>query len=258
MSADTVDEAMLFAYVDGELDAAQRARVETAVARDPELAAMLARQQYLKTRLQSGFDAVLDEPVPERLLHAVAAPASAQVVELRAVRQSRAARAGSRWSWREWGAVAATLVIGLLVGMNLQRGVGRGSLIAGSGGLMASGALADALTGQPAGPVGAEASIGLSIRTSAGEYCRSFSLQSGSAGLACRRDHRWMVDVLESGQPASTPESFRQAGSSMPQALRAAIESRMTGEPLTEAQEQEQIGRHWDAAGPQPPSERQP
>jgi hypothetical protein len=258
MSADTVDEAMLFAYVDEELDAAQRARVETAVARDPELAAMLARQQQLKTRLQRRFDTVLDEAVPERLLHAAAAPASAQIVELRAVREYRSARARPRWSWREWGAVAATLMIGLLIGTNLQHGAGGSLLVAGSDGLMASGALADALTGQPAGPVGAEASIGLSIRTSAGEYCRSFSLQSGSAGLACRRDNRWMVDLLETGQPASAPESFRQAGSSMPEALRAAIESRMTGEPLTEAQELEQIGRHWDAAGPQPPAELQP
>jgi hypothetical protein len=143
------------------------------------------------------------------------------------------------------GTVAATLMVGLLVGLNLQRGAGDASLVAGSDGLIATGALANALGNQLAGPVGAEASIGFSIRTSSGEYCRSFALQSGSAGLACRRNDRWMVDVLERGQPGSAPDAFRQAGSAMPEALRNAIESRMAGEPLTEEQEREQIGRQW-------------
>lgn len=245
MSTESVDEAMVFAYVDGELDAAQSARVEAAVAQDPKLAATLVEQQQLRAQLRNQFGGVLDEPVPERLLRSVAAPVSAGIVELHSARKARAVRTPSRWSWREWGAVAATLMIGLLVGSNLPSGKGNASLVASGDGLMAAGPLAAALTSQSAGPAGQDANIGFSIQTADGEFCRSFSLQSGSAGLACRRGERWMVDVLEGGQPGSAAGSFRQAGSSIPAALRAAIEARMTGEPLTEAQEQAQIARQW-------------
>lgn len=251
MSSESIDEAMLFAYVDGELDAAQRARVEAAVAGDPRLAAMLARQKQLKSRLRMEFDPVLDEPVPGRLLRAAQAPASATVVDLHAARESRAPRAAPRWALREWGAVAATLALGLLVGLNLPRGTGDASLVAGADGMVAGGALATALSERPAGAIpGAGARIGFSIRADNGEMCRSFALESGAAGLACRRAGRWAIDVLAAGDSGAEEGTFRQAGSELPAALRVAIEQRITGEPLSEDQELEQIGRQWEGTSP--------
>lgn len=245
---DDIGEEMLFAYLDGELDAAQRARVEAAAARDPRLAALLAQQQRLKTQLQTQFAAVLDEPVPERLLRAAAAPVSAPVTDLDAVRAARGAR---RWALPEWSAVAATLVLGLLVGLNL-RGTGRASLVADADGLMiAAGPLAAALSDQPAGPLpgSAGSQIGFSFHATTGEYCRTFAMRGGQAGLACRRDARWVVDVLATGNAASPDTgAFRQAGSAMPEALRTAIEQRIAGEPLTQAEELARIGEQWRAA----------
>ena len=61
------DETVM-AYVDDELDAASRARVEAAMAADPEVRAQFKTQIELRARLRASFDPVLSEPVPERLL----------------------------------------------------------------------------------------------------------------------------------------------------------------------------------------------
>ncbi|MFN3843995.1 MAG: zf-HC2 domain-containing protein, partial [Rehaibacterium terrae] len=61
-----ISDERLMAYVDGELDAAQAAQVEAAIAADPALAAAVARQRRLRERLRAAFDPVLDQPVPER------------------------------------------------------------------------------------------------------------------------------------------------------------------------------------------------
>ncbi len=64
-------EETLMAYVDGELDAATREQVEQAVAADPEVARRVAAHQALNRELRAGFDPVLEEPVPARLVSLV-------------------------------------------------------------------------------------------------------------------------------------------------------------------------------------------
>ena len=48
-----IDDALLMAFVDGELDEVSRARVERAVAEDPDLRARLEQQQRLRDRLSA-------------------------------------------------------------------------------------------------------------------------------------------------------------------------------------------------------------
>lgn len=45
-------------------------------------------------------------------------------------------------------------------------------------------------------------------------------------------------------------DAIETAGSAMPEALRSAIEQRMAGEPLSEAEEVAQIGQHWRGQAP--------
>lgn len=66
MSKPNVSEADLHAYLDGELPAAQRAYVEAEVAADPQLAERVARYSALNEALRAHYDAVIEEPVPER------------------------------------------------------------------------------------------------------------------------------------------------------------------------------------------------
>jgi len=57
------DEALM-AFVDGELDAAQRADVERALAGDAVLQARVAKLQAQRRRVSAAYAPVLDEPVP--------------------------------------------------------------------------------------------------------------------------------------------------------------------------------------------------
>ena len=68
MSATPVTEADLHAYVDAVLPAARAAEVEAYLAEHREEAARVASYREQMLALRREFDAVLDEPLPERLL----------------------------------------------------------------------------------------------------------------------------------------------------------------------------------------------
>lgn len=61
---DKVDPATLVAYGDGELDAVRTARVERALAGDPELRSRLQSLKRVDTLLGAAFDPVLEAPLP--------------------------------------------------------------------------------------------------------------------------------------------------------------------------------------------------
>ena len=58
----------LIAYVDRELDAESVAAIETAAARDPQLAERIERHRALRNTVHAAYAPVLDEPMPKRLL----------------------------------------------------------------------------------------------------------------------------------------------------------------------------------------------
>lgn len=66
------DVAALHAYVDGELDEAQRRRVEALAARDPKVAEALASYAAQREALRASFAPIAREAVPPRLLAATA------------------------------------------------------------------------------------------------------------------------------------------------------------------------------------------
>ncbi|QDW67338.1 anti-sigma factor family protein [Luteimonas granuli] len=234
-----IDDEILMAYVDGELDPAEAARVEAVIAADPGLAEKLARYLALRRRLSAAFDDVLDEPVPAHLL-AVArggGPTAGGVTGMRAATARRGTRAQRRWSWPEWGAMAASLLFGVLVVQWLDVRDDRTlPLVADAGGrLQAQGHLAEALeTRLASAPEAATAvSIGISFRDAGGRYCRSFVLPGNpaQAGLACRDEAGWQVPVTSE---AVTPPGgeLRLASTPLPAAVLAELDARIEGEPL--------------------------
>ena len=230
----TSDEELM-AYVDGELDADARARVADAVAADPRLAARVATQQELRRRLGAHFDPVLAEPVPAAL-HAP---------------QPRATR--RQWRWQEWSAMAATLVLGVLLGPYVLRSSQPLPFVSAGGRVVAVGNLESALYRQPSGQLSGAAdgaAIGMSFRTADGAYCRTFALNPGPAGLACREWGEWVVELLARnprGRQGAGPEVYRQAGTAFPPAVRAAVEARIDGEPLGADEEAALTARGWRA-----------
>lgn len=232
----TPSDETLMAYVDGELDTTARSEFEAALARDPALAQRVEAARRLRTTLSRAFDPVLAEPVPERLVAAAhGRPAPANVQPLPAPRAARpifpAARAAG-WSWPQWGALAASLVLGLLLGPRLLSRPG--TITTQDGRLVAAGSLAAALDTQLASTqTGSEpAHIGVSFRSGSGEYCRTFDLRGGEAlaGLACRRGGRWQVDaVMTAGGERSGDYT---SASGLPPALAALVGERIAGDAL--------------------------
>ena len=201
----------LMAYADGELDVATRAAVEAAMATDPQLAQRVARHRALRGRLRAALDPVLDEPLPERLLASVhGAPAQRRADNVIPLKP----KAAPRWSWPQWGAIAASLVGGALLGPLLLRTPAGAVLVSRDGQVLASGALARALTEQLASnqPPGAPVQIGVSFRARNGDYCRTFVLRDKSAlaGLACRGHQAWRLEVLAQN-PARRARAARPA-----------------------------------------------
>ena len=245
------DDAQIHAYVDGALDTSTAARLEADSRANALLAGRIARQRELRRQLQAAFDPVLDEPVPQRLRDAIATP-SAAVVELDQVRAARSTPATSRrWALPEWSAIAATLVFGTLLGSILFRTADGLPVETVQGRLVASGALDAALSTQPGGAnTQAALRIGLSFRVADGSYCRTFSLRGGS-GLACRRQDRWAVQLLEdSGAGPADAGDFRQAASVLSPAMLGAIGALGAGDALTPEQEQAQLRAGWKTAAP--------
>ena len=63
----TIDDDILMAFVDGELDAAEQARVGRAIDVDAGLRERLETQHRLGVRLADHYDPIAREDVPEHL-----------------------------------------------------------------------------------------------------------------------------------------------------------------------------------------------
>ncbi len=110
----SVDNEKLMAFADGELTGAERAEVEAALEQDQALRERLQAHQRMRTRLSSAFDGALAEPVPTRLTEAAQARRQAEIVDF-------AARRAAKWSYREWGAMAASVALGLVLGVGAMQ-----------------------------------------------------------------------------------------------------------------------------------------
>ena len=208
------DEAQIHAYVDGVLDPATSARLEADSRNDVALAARIAQQRALRTRLRAEFDPVLEEPIPQRLREVLAGAGSGAVVTPIGARKAGVPPARPPWSVREWGALAATLVFGALLGPFLFRGSSGLPIESEDGRLVAASYLDTALSTQLAGTTteGVLARIDISFRAAGGEYCRTFVLQTGAGGLACRRDGRWSVELLDGAAAPSSEHRWFPSG----------------------------------------------
>jgi hypothetical protein len=199
---------------------------------------------------------VLRQPVPERLRQAasggltfttpVAAPSRGNVVQFPS-RGTPAPRAP--WRAREWLAMAASLVLGIVVTWQvLQKPEDPDFITASNGALVARGALAKALDEQLASRqdrAGAVV-IGLSFEARGKSYCRTFTLRaSATAGLACREGAEWQIPVTTAVE-IPTGE-MQQVATPIPTAVMQAIETRIAGDTLDVQGEEAARAKGWHA-----------
>jgi hypothetical protein len=216
-----IDDDLLMAFADGELDEVTQARVERAIAADPELAARLEVQRRLRARLAAHYAPVMDEEVPAGLR----AMLETDVVAIGAARARRA-----RPAWQTALALAATLVLGLVLGRSLWL-PDAGPVGVANGTMVARGELARALDTQLASDqaAGAATRIGVTFAATDGRLCRAFD-SAAVAGLACHGDAGWQLMMTAPGAVPAGGE-LRQAASTGTLMMQAA-QDLMAGEPL--------------------------
>ncbi|UZW53657.1 anti-sigma factor [Sphingobium sp. JS3065] len=226
-----IDEAMLIAWVDGELDEVTRRRVDRAVAEDSALAERLNMHIRLRQRLSGHYAPVEAEPVP----------AGMQALLAESAKVAPMVRPAPRWrSWGAGGAIAASLLLGLGIG-HWSGGPG-GPIAVENGVMVAQGALATALDTQLASAQeGLPVRIGLSFQRRGGGWCRSFEGQAVS-GVACREGEGWQVQQLVPGTGRET--DYRQASSGDARIM-ATVDALMDGVPLDAAQEKAAKEQGW-------------
>lgn len=219
-----IDDETLFAWLDGELDPADAERVATAVAADPALAARVDQHRLLGSSLREAFDPVLrDAPPPPRF---------GEVVDLASRREQRAR---PQFGLPQWAAMAATLLLGVVIGGPMLGGGSTGPVTVEQGRMLASEDLGRALDVQLASAQTDEpVRIGLSFRDRQGQYCRSFTA-AGASGLACRDGGEWQVEGMFAA-PAGQGGDYRMAAGGDPR-LAGLIDERIVGEPLDAAGE---------------------
>jgi hypothetical protein len=240
------DETVM-AYLDGELDEATRAALEVAMTTDMDLADRVARERSLRARLHSEFDPVLREPIPERLL--VAAKGSSakgptgNIISLKRI-------PARDWSWPQWSAIAASLILGVLIAPLLRHEPNEGPLGIRDGKVLASGVLAHALSEQLASNQVANAPVhlGVSFLSRNGNYCRTFMLRDKSAvaGLACREGESWRLQALAAADRATSGSGeYKPAASSLPPAVEQSVDALIVGDPLDAKGEAAARGEGW-------------
>lgn len=260
MSAPFTD-AQLAAFMDGSLeDEALIERIEAAINADPALAARaeaLAAGDALAPLVRDAFAPVLHAPVPERLLAAAAAPRGAEVVDLAAARAAKAAplptpandTGRSNWRWPQFGAMAASLALGVMIGGPLLKG--GSDAPAGDGLVLASADLAAMLDTAPSGQRVDLAALGegevvLTFRNADGQLCRQFMLEGNggtSDALACAGgpDKRWQVEAY--GRRAAPVGEMKLAGGDAAPAVVAAVDAMIGSDPVTGADELAELGK---------------
>lgn len=225
-----IDDERLLAYLDGELPPEEAASVAAAIAEDSGLAARLEQHRRLRAVLHAHFDPLLEAPMPANIL-AMVRPGE-NVVPLKPRRSHALPR---------WGALAATLVAGI-IGGTMLRPTGGEPVRVDDGRLIASAAIAHALDTQLAAAADAPVRIGLTFRDRQGAWCRSFTATAAS-GIGCRRDGKWQIEGLFPGA-ALTGGSYRMASSGDPR-LMALADSLIAGAPVDARAERNARDKGW-------------
>jgi hypothetical protein len=217
------------------------------MAADPEIARRIARHKALRGKLRLAFDNVLNEPTPQRLVNAArgvpAVRREGNVIPLRR-------KTPPRRAWPQWASIAASLAIGVIIGQAILRGTGNAPVISRDGQLLASGVLAQALSEQLASAQTDQApvQIGLTFKSKAGDYCRTFTLHESTtlAGLACHQHDDWHVQALaQTPSTTQTAGAYRQAGSQMPKSVMQAVDDNITGDPMDAHAEASARDKSW-------------
>ena len=243
-----LNDELLCAYMDGELDADMRARVERALVDDAGARVRLERMRVADERLKAEIPLPALQPND---------PLSAHILDGKPV-------PGVGRASRRWGVAIAALaagISGVIVGFVLSRSqeapeapviatsVPSPSLSGASSNALLLAALDSGESGKTIQEGGRSAQVILTFETDDGRYCRAFRAhETGVAaeGVACRSGAQWAVVAWDG--TVDPDEGFRAAGAS--ELLDDVMDRLGGGAALEAAEERALIERRWSAKSP--------
>lgn len=249
---DITDE-LLVAYVDDELDEAQRALVRSVLDTSPALCRRAEEMRLSRDLLREAFPLQPDASVPAsldaaatRLAEACAAPAAPRAPTFRFQRSRKFAIAASvvlsvtaaaaYFAWRVGSGPTREPVTGLMQ-------IGPGTAL----NRVLETARSAEVINVPA--EGAAVRAVLTFRAKDGRYCREFEVlagSGGSTGIACRTDGEWRAEVMLSAAAAPTDSNYyAPAGGSDEPAVAEVAEHLMQGDPLGAQEEARLLASGW-------------
>lgn len=245
----TIEDAFLSAYIDGELAADERARVEAALAASPALKSRLAALRRASAEALATLSDIDHRPLPASVQALLATPAPVASIVAAAPRRQAV------WSQplRSMAlAASVALVVGVGAGhfatmeltLNSRMATQSAGLIQASSPLYAVLEKAPSAYGETVGattmtPV-------LTFATVDGAYCREFVVtgaKAASRNLACRDDGQWRL-VAMTAVAATATDHYAPAGGSAG-VIDAAIDGLIAGDPMDAAAETQLIAKGW-------------
>lgn len=230
-----IEDEEFFAWLDGELEGDDAARVAAQVAASPELSARANEHRKLAAGLRTVFDPVMAGAADPPRFEA------APVIDF-------GARAAERDRWRgwfgapQWAAMAATLALGLFIGSVV--GDRPAAPVLNRDGMLVAAASLDQALDQQLASAGTRdgVRVGLTFRNRSGAICRSFN-DGATSGLACRADGDWQIRGLFQGAEGQAAD-YRMAAGEDPK-LAALIDETIVGEPFDVAAEKAALNKGW-------------
>jgi len=238
-----VEDETFFAWLDGELLPQEAARIEAEVAADPRLSRLAEQHRAMTAGLRNAFGQIAAQPVPQQLRDP--SGPGADVISFADARERQPVRKASSL-WVQLGALAATLVVGIVAGNMLTGSTMGGSsspIATEAGQLVASAELDNALSVRLASmPAETGPRIGVTFRDKTGSICRTFEDKAAS-GLACREDGDWHIRSLFQA-PEGQSTDYRMASGPDPR-LMEEVDAAIQGEPFDAAQEKSAMKKGW-------------
>ncbi len=219
------EEEEFFAWLDGELDGETARRVAARVAADPELQALAADHRALGANLRTAFAPLMEATPPP-------------------LRKKPPVAANDNRGWLRGGAVAASLALAVLLGLQLGQG-GEGAIaVEQDGRMIAAASLDEALDTKLASLPDGDVRIGLTFHDRDGRTCRSFEAPAAS-GVACHEGGDWALEGMFAREGEDSGD-YRMASGPDPR-LGALVDGLIEGEAFDADAERAARDNGWQA-----------